>query len=54
MEKYVRVAWTKRDRYGRILGDVFLADRRISLEMIRDGRAWHFKKNDSEKTLADA
>jgi endonuclease YncB( thermonuclease family) len=50
----VRVVWRKRDRYHRILGRVYLGDRDISLEMIRDGMAWRFKRFNKEKALAEA
>src|SRR5260370_35271657 len=39
--KSVRVDWKKRDRYGRIMGRVYLGDHDISLEMLRQGWAWH-------------
>jgi endonuclease YncB( thermonuclease family) len=44
----VRVVWREKDRYGRILGDVHLAeganDRHINREMVADGFAWWYKK----------
>ena len=43
-EKEVRIKWTKKDRYGRILGDVYFWDRHINREMIRDGMAWHYRQ----------
>lgn len=50
----VRVAWTKRDRYQRILGTVYLDDRDINLEMLKAGFAWHYKKYDSTPAYAKA
>ena len=50
----VRVDWTKRDRYGRIIGRVYLGERDISLEMVKDGFAWHYKRYSKEAALADA
>jgi endonuclease YncB( thermonuclease family) len=38
-EKEVVVTWEKKDRYGRILGDVHLGDRHINLEMVQEGLA---------------
>jgi len=35
------------DRYGRILGFVFLGPVDANLQMIEDGWAWHFKKYNS-------
>jgi len=50
----VRVDWKQRDRYGRIVGRVYLGDRDISLEMVRDGMAWHFKRYSKEAALGEA
>jgi endonuclease YncB( thermonuclease family) len=49
----IRVDWKKRDRYGRILGRVYLGDRDISLEMVQDGMAWHYKRYSKELALAE-
>jgi endonuclease YncB( thermonuclease family) len=53
-EKDVVVMWEKKDRYGRILGDVHLGDRLINLEMVQDGMAWHYKQYSKDKELAEA
>lgn len=53
-EKDVVVTWEKKDRYGRILGDVHLGDRLINLEMVQDGLAWHYKQYSKSKELAEA
>jgi endonuclease YncB( thermonuclease family) len=53
-EKEVVVRWEKKDRYGRILGDVHLDDRLINLEMVQDGMAWHYKQYSKSKELAEA
>ena len=50
----VRVTYAKRDRYGRILGTVFVDGRDINLEMLKAGFAWHYKKYDSNPTYAKA
>jgi endonuclease YncB( thermonuclease family) len=47
-ERTVRVVWKEKDRYGRIVGDVHLADplagdRNINIEMVRDGYAWWYR-----------
>jgi endonuclease YncB( thermonuclease family) len=46
-EKTVRVVWKEKDRYGRIVGDVWLPDRagerNINIEMVRDGWAWWYR-----------
>lgn len=53
-EKDVIVRWEKKDRYGRILGDVLLGDRHINLEMVQEGLAWHYKQYSKSKELAEA
>ena len=53
-EKDVVVTWEKKDRYGRILGDVHLGDRLINLEMVQEGLAWHYKQYSKSKELAEA
>ena len=50
----VRVTYTKRDRYGRIVGIVYLDGRDVNLEMLRAGLAWHYKKYDSTPAYAQA
>jgi micrococcal nuclease len=53
-EKEVVVTWSKKDRYGRILGDVHLGNRHINLEMVQDGLAWHYKEYSKSRELAEA
>ena len=50
----VRVEWNKRDRYKRIIGRVYLDKQDISLEMVKEGLAWHYTKYSKEAALADA
>ena len=52
--KAVRVEYSKRDRYGRVLGTVFVGDTDINLKMIADGLAWHYKKFDKTPSYAKA
>ena len=52
--KDVRVAYTKRDKYGRILGTVYVDGKDVNLEMIRAGLAWHYKRFDSTPAYAAA
>jgi endonuclease YncB( thermonuclease family) len=40
----VTVDWYKKDRYGRLVGTVFLKGVEVGLEQIRAGLAWHYKK----------
>jgi endonuclease YncB( thermonuclease family) len=39
----VRVVWKEKDRYGRIVGDVWLGNRNLNIEMVRDGWAWWYR-----------
>ena len=50
----VRVAWSKRDRYQRILGTVFVDGNDANLEMLKAGMAWHYKKYDSTPAYVQA
>lgn len=42
--KTVKVFYEKLDRYGRILGEVYVGDRLINKEMVRKGMAWVYRK----------
>ncbi len=50
--KQVRIEYKAKDRYGRILGTVFLKERNINREMVTEGMAWHYKKYSKDKELA--
>ena len=50
----VRVEYEKKDRYGRILGTVFLGDEEINLTMVRHGMAWHYSFYDKTERYAVA
>ena len=50
----VRVTWTKRDKYDRILGTVYVKGEEVNLDMLRAGYAWHYKKFDSTPAYAQA
>jgi len=54
-KKNIRVQWYSKDRNGRYIADGYLPDgRSLSLEMIRAGYAWHFKKYSSDTVMSDA
>lgn len=53
-EKEIVVVWKEKDRYDRILGEVYLGKRHINLEMVQDGMAWHYKRYSKNAALADA
>jgi micrococcal nuclease len=50
----VRVKDNGKDRYKRTLGDVFLGERWINLELVKEGYAWHYKAYSKDKRLAQA
>jgi endonuclease YncB( thermonuclease family) len=51
----IRVQWYSKDRNGRYIADSYLPDgRSLSLEMIRAGYAWHFKKYSGDTILSNA
>ncbi len=52
--KTVTVRWTEKDRYERILGDVYIGKRRINAEMVQEGMAWHYKFFSKDATVAAA
>jgi len=49
--KRVRVRWENKDRYGRIIGTVFLGERNINREMIGEGQAWVYRRYLQDKSL---
>lgn len=51
--KTVKVMWSKRDRYGRIVGTVFVDGRDVSLEQVKAGLAWHYKYYANEQSPED-
>ncbi len=52
-EKVVNIPDNKLDRYGRTVSRVFVGRTDASLEMIKAGMAWHFKKYQHEQSLED-
>jgi endonuclease YncB( thermonuclease family) len=51
--KTVNVPDTKLDRYGRTVSRVLIGGTDVSLEMIKAGMAWHFKKYELEQKFDD-
>ncbi|QQS40279.1 MAG: thermonuclease family protein [Acidobacteriota bacterium] len=48
--KRVRIVEVDRDRYGRIVGEVFDGNLNVNVEQIRRGFAWHFKEYQRQQT----
>lgn len=51
--KEVSVEWQKRDRYGRVLGKVWVGGRDACLAQVRAGMAWHYKYYQDEQSPED-
>jgi endonuclease YncB( thermonuclease family) len=47
----VRVVDT--DRYGRTVGHVYVEERHINRELVREGHAWVYRKYLQDETLLD-
>lgn len=53
-DKDLSIEWTKKDRYGRIVGKLIdHQGRDLNLEQVRTGMAWHYKKYDKEQSPED-
>jgi endonuclease YncB( thermonuclease family) len=52
--KEVKVVWKSKDKYRRIRGEVYLEDRRLCLEMVAEGHAWHYTQFSKDPLLAKA
>lgn len=46
----VCVAWHKKDKYGRLVGNVLIEGQSANLQMAQEGFAWHYKKYAGEQT----
>ena len=44
--------WKSKDKYGRVLGTVFVGGKDINLQMVRDGYAHHYKRFDNSPMKA--
>ena len=51
--KTIQVHWSKKDRFGRTVGQVMLGDIDICLEQVRRGMAWHFKDYQDEQSVKE-
>ena len=52
--KVVKIKFTEIDRYGRIVGKIFLNDIEINIEMLKAGLAWHYSRYDQTSTYINA
>ena len=51
--KQVQVEYSNTDKYGRILGKIFVNGMDANLEQIKAGFAWHYKKYSVEQSATD-
>jgi Micrococcal nuclease (thermonuclease) homologs len=51
--KEVEVRYSKLDRYGRVLGVVYLGGEDVNLKQVAVGMAWHYKEYASEQLPED-
>jgi len=49
----VTVQWDKHDRYGRIVGTVFVDGQDVDLEQVKGGMAWFYRYYQNELTPED-
>ena len=49
--KDVTVRVSETDRYGRLIGEIWLGDRDINRELIREGYAWAYRDYLTDRTL---
>ena len=54
LNKTVSIEGNKKDKYGRIIGDVVLDKIWLNKLLIEEGLAWHYKQYSSDAELADA
>jgi len=52
--KYVRIVENGYDKYGRLLGEVFVDGINVNLTMVGDGYAWHYRRYDTSAEYASA
>ena len=52
--KQVKIRFKKIDNYGRILGIVYLDGKKINLQMVQDGLAWHYRHYDNTESYITA
>lgn len=54
LNKPVVVTVKSKDKYGRLVGQVFYNGNDVGLTMVRDGMAWHYASLNKNKNLATA
>ena len=49
--KQVVVNWEKRDRYGRVLGEVLVDGKSVNQALLEAGMAWHYREYSKDSEL---
>ena len=52
--KHVSVEYSSKDRYGRIIGKVYHNEIYINNYLVKNGKAWHYKKYSNDNDLNNA
>jgi micrococcal nuclease len=52
LDRKVRITWSKKDNFDRRLAQIYVGDEHINRRMIQGGHAWHFKRYNQSKELA--
>jgi len=50
-KKNATVRWSERDRYGRVVGRVFVDGLDVNAEMVRQGHAWVYRQYAKDESL---
>ncbi len=51
--KLIEIKYSKKDRYGRIIGKLLFNGKDINLQQVKDGFAWHYKYYQGEQSPRD-
>ena len=54
LNKHITVNVRDRDRYGRLVGRIYVDGRDLSVALVLQGLAWHYTRYSSDPTLAEA
>jgi endonuclease YncB( thermonuclease family) len=52
-DRVIEVRTSKTDRWKRPIGQIFLDNSDVNIEMIKAGLAWHYKRFEKEQSLED-
>lgn len=51
--KMIKLKELGRDKYGRIIGEIFLNEKNINVEQIKSGFAWHYKHHEGQQSFEE-